>query len=381
MNSKERVREALAFKEPDRVPCGFYAIDNDTVQKILGRPSLVRNKAKTKIALWEGRRDEVVGSFIEDSLELFKKLDDVIDIINLNTELYPLLPPKSMATEPVPKKIADDTWKDGSGRIYKYSPITEDIVLVHDPNSAITAYTVDQFPLQYDQYAEDSSIYEAVDAITQEFKNDKFIMGPFPAAKELILPGSFERGLEMMLLEPEIMECAVLSAMAEAESKRASWTNRGFDALFLGEDFSYNQGPFMSLPLFRRFCFPQMVFNTDFAHAHGLPFIHHACGNNWTLLDSFMEAKTDCYQSIQESAGMDLKEVKCRTYGKMAIWGGLPVEDLISGTRKKVREDVQRAIEIGQEGGGYIFGTSHSIAIGSKYENVMEMFETFVKKR
>ena len=116
MDSKGRVLTALSFKEPDRVPCGFYAIDNDTVQKIIGRPSFVRNKAKTKIAFWEGRRDEVVESFISDTIELFHKLDDVVDIINLNTELYPLLPPANQSIGDIPRKIGEGIWEGRTGK-------------------------------------------------------------------------------------------------------------------------------------------------------------------------------------------------------------------------------------------------------------------------
>ena len=322
MDSKGRVLTALSFNEPDQVPCGFYAIDNDTVQKIIGRPSFVRNKAKTKIALWEGRRAEVVESFISDTIELFHKLDDVVDIINLNTELYPLLPPSNQSIGDIPKKIGEGIWEDRTGKVFKYSKITEDITMVHDPRAEENQFSLADFPLEFNESDEDQSIYEAVDAIVEEFKDTKFILGPCPLAKELILLGGFEKGLEMMLLEPEIVARAVASAIAQAEAKQATWRQRGFDGVLLGEDFSHNQGPFLSLPLFRSFCFGQMVSNVRFAHNHAMPFFHHACGNNWMLLDSFIEAGVDCYQSVQQSAGMDLEKVKSYTYGDMAVWGG-----------------------------------------------------------
>ena len=63
MTSKERVKIALSHREPDRVPLGFYAIDFDTVSRILGHETYLRAKAKTRIALWEGgTRNEVAQS-------------------------------------------------------------------------------------------------------------------------------------------------------------------------------------------------------------------------------------------------------------------------------------------------------------------------------
>ena len=75
MDSKQRVRTVLEGKMPDRTPLGFYAIDSDTAARILGRPTYWRAKAKCQIAFWEGRRDEVVQSWIVDGIELYKKLD------------------------------------------------------------------------------------------------------------------------------------------------------------------------------------------------------------------------------------------------------------------------------------------------------------------
>ena len=60
MTSRERVKAALRFEEPDRVPLACYAIDCDTASKVLGRHTYIRDKAGQKIAFWEGRRDEVV---------------------------------------------------------------------------------------------------------------------------------------------------------------------------------------------------------------------------------------------------------------------------------------------------------------------------------
>jgi len=59
MDSKTRVKTALAHQLPDRIPFGEFAIDYDTVEKILGRETYVRAKAKSQIALWEGRRIRV----------------------------------------------------------------------------------------------------------------------------------------------------------------------------------------------------------------------------------------------------------------------------------------------------------------------------------
>ena len=62
MTSKERVLKAIRHEVPDRVPTGEWGIDHDHVSRILGRPTFWRNRRETTLALWEGRRDEVVES-------------------------------------------------------------------------------------------------------------------------------------------------------------------------------------------------------------------------------------------------------------------------------------------------------------------------------
>jgi len=131
MTSKERARTALHGGIPDKVPLGDFSIDADTVSRILGHPTYVRAKARSQIALWEGRRDEVVQNLIEDTIALFRKLD-CYDMINLCAMTLGLVPPKGYQPE-APRRIDDVTWEYDDGRILKYSEITADITLVYDP--------------------------------------------------------------------------------------------------------------------------------------------------------------------------------------------------------------------------------------------------------
>lgn len=76
---------------------------------------------------------------------------------------------------------------------------------------------------------------------------------------------------------------------------------------------------------------------------------------------------------------MDLEWLK-RDYGeKLVLWGGVNVESLVSGTSEDVRRDVRKAMEVLKPGGNYIFGTSHTIAVGTKYDNFMVMVDEYLK--
>jgi uroporphyrinogen-III decarboxylase len=190
-----------------------------------------------------------------------------------------------------------------------------------------------------------------------------------------------ERSLVLMAEQPELVERALRSSLIRAQIEQAHWVNRGFDGVLDGTDWAFRSGTFMSPAMWRRFCYPALEANVRAAHQAGLLYVQHACGNNWPILDGFMEAGVDCYQSIQATADMDLPRVRQATRGRMALWGGVLVEHLVSGTPEEVRQDVRAAMEIAKEGGGFILGSSHSIAVGTRYENFMAMLDEFDRLR
>ncbi len=384
MTSKGRVRAALSRQVPDRVPLGDFAIDFDTVERVLGHETYVRAKAKCQIAYWEGRRDEVVQSLIEDTIALYRKLD-VYDIVNLCAMTVGLVPPKGYRPE-APRRVDAVTWEYPDGRVLKYSEITADLTQVYDPQQWTRELRAEDYPLVFEYSEPDPSVFELVDAVVAALGDELFILGPFPLATQWVQPGGMERSMVEMVERPELVDRALCSTLAYATVQQAHWTNRGYDGVMDGTDWAFKSGPFISPRLWRRFCFPALQANVRAAHEAGLFFVQHACGNNWALLDGFLEAGVDCYQSIQESAGMDLARVKAacapgpQTPG-MALWGGVLVEHLVSGTPDEVRADVRRAMDVGKRGGGFIMGSSHSIAVGVCYDNFMTMLDEYMRLR
>ena len=54
----------------------------------------------------------------------------------------------------------------------------------------------------------------------------------------------------------------------------------------------------------------------------------------------------------------------------------MEVENLFAGTTEDVRRDVRAVFRLAAEGnGGLIIGTSHSVAVGTKYDNFMAMLD------
>jgi len=389
MNSKERVKSVLDGGVPDRVPWGEWAVDFDTVGRVIGRETFYRAKARSQFAFWDGRRDEVVQSWREDGIEFFRKMD-CFDIINVAAMASSVAPPKDYVFEK-PRKLDDSTWELRDGTVYKYSETTADLTKVHDPNVGKKRYTPADFEGDPSPERVDESCFEVVDAFIEAFSRDRFIMGPSGHEVGIhLLGGSFGEGgagftygLMQYYDNPEAVRAAIRYEVAKNNMVDRQFIRPGQDAAAFGhQDFASSQGPFISPAMFRDFCLPGITERVRNVHERfGLPVMKHACGNNNSLLDMFAEAGYDAYQSVQRTAGMDLLDIKKKYGGRMVPWGGLDVEILVSGDRDDVRSGVRHAMEDYKPGGGFIFGSSHSIAVGTSYDNFMTMTEAFEEER
>ncbi len=386
MTGKERVKAVLNHEVPDMVPWGEWAVDFDTVERVIGHKTYYRAKAKSLLALWEGRRDEVAQSWREDGIAFFKKMD-MFDIINIGAMASSLLPPKDYQYE-TPKKIDDNTWEFSDGTIYKYSEITADLTKMYDPHVGQREYNPEDFEGEPEIEPPDETCFEVIDAFIEEFGKDRFLMGHSGDEIGIYLLGSdfdgggFTYGLMQFLDNPETVKAAIKMEIKKNNILDSYYIRPGQDAVAWGQDFSGTEGPFISPEMFREFALPAIKARVKNIHEKfHMPVMKHACGNNNKLLDMFVEAGYDSYMSIQPTAHMDLGEIK-KKYAKYFVpWGGVPVELLVSGTPEEVRKATRRALQTYKEGGRYIFGSSHSIAVGTKYENFMVMVEEFIKYR
>jgi len=75
--------------------------------------------------------------------------------------------------------------------------------------------------------------------------------------------------------------------------------------------------------------------------------------------------------NIQQSAGMNLNEIK-KVYGKqLCLIGNVNSSDVMSfGNPENVEKAVQECIEVASPGGGHILATDHSFHKGIPIENV-----------
>jgi hypothetical protein len=383
MNSRERVLAVFDGREPDRIPWGEWSVDCDTVEAVLGRPTYLRAKAKSRIALWEGRRAEVVESWKRDTVEFYRRTDclDVICLADASWDAG-----ESGDRPEAPARVDEKTWRFADGRVYKYSEATRDLTCVEDPQEWTRPFRAEDFPLPgeagwREPRAPHPSRFEVVDAVIAALGAERFIAGPCGGEIGLPFFGGMQRGMVELLENPDLVERMVRHECARQCAADADMIRPGQAGARWGADFAFNSGPFISPEHFRRFVAPYARERIKALTARGLRIIKHSCGNNTELLPIFVEIGYPSYQSIQVSAGMQLEAVRKIVGPDMVLWGNLPLEVLQGGTPVDVRKAVRRTVEAGKRVGRFIFGSSHSIAVGTPYDNFRAMADEFVKVR
>jgi hypothetical protein len=242
-------------------------------------------------------------------------------------------------------------------------------------------YSVEEFQNEPEVWKPDKRSWTILEGVINHFKNDKFICGPSGNEVGIVLLGGMERGFMELLQNPETVKAATKYELEQKNKLDEYYIHPDSDGVLWGADFGFKTGPFISPEMFRDMFVPANRSRVQNIRQHyNKKVLKHCCGNVQDLLDDFIEIGYDAYQSIQPTANMDICKIKQSHGDKITLWGGVAVENLIGGTPEEVREDVRRAMECAKPDGRFILGSSHSIAVGTQYDNFMAMLDQHQKE-
>ena len=122
-------------------------------------------------------------------------------------------------------------------------------------------------------------------------------------------------------------------------------TETDADGIFVSDDIGTQTGPFFSVEIFREFFKPYYKQLFEKAHALGMHFWLHSCGNIEPLLPELIEIGLDVIHPIQKYTMDDAKIA--RDYGdQICIWYGFDVQQTIPyGTPDEVRREIGRIMK------------------------------------
>jgi len=370
MLPRERVFTALEHREPDRVPWGEHSIDYNVYEDILGRETFVQAKMKQTQAYWDGRRDEVVESYKRDKLDLVRALE--MDILAVGR-----VPPKDYRPEPM-EKIDDDTYRDKAGNLYRVSATTHDLMPYKRNTENYKPPTIEGLQEQIDKLDEqplgdpNDSCWELVHHGVREMKDTHFILLMCGDLGFPVFGATEEERWMSLLLHPDI--CRKIAELRGRQMLREVklLAQLGVDGIMPCGDLGSSTGLMASPDIYREMVYPWHKAHVEEAHRHGLKVLKHCCGHTWPIIDEFAEIY-DAYEGIQASAGMDIKKLKERVGDRLCLWGGIWHEHIILGTVEDIRNDARYSFKHAAPGGGFIMGSTHSLAVDAKKENILEM--------
>lgn len=366
MTSKERMMMAIAHQEPDQVPVGEWEYGKELIDAVLGHETFFAPTLRRIQALWAGRRDEVIRDWQQGLVELVRTLNwDAVLVHLVIGRATPI---------PAPKPAGENRWRDEQGNLLVYSPETERVMIVERGERTTPSRSASPPP---SPVPTDSEL-DVVRHVVRELGRTHFVFSaPLLGHPELRYGDATSGGQIMDWVDlyeaPDAFLERHLRAAKGPDFRLGVATARreGMDGIAFGWDYGTNTGPFMSSDIFRAYVLPVVEAYVRVVHDAGLIFLHHACGNNQGLMEMLVEAGVDVYQSIQPE--MDIIAMKRRYGSRITLWGGVSSGDLITGRPDQIAAAAARYLAECKPGGGYIFGSSHSVMPGSRVENYMAM--------
>lgn len=202
--------------------------------------------------------------------------------------------------------------------------------------------------------------------------NDPTFMIPFTNAEE------FCTGF---LMDPEAMHDKAQAQLEEGFDYCGKLLAAGADGFILCCDYCTNTGPFISPTHFSEFIAPYLKTAVAEFRRHGAYVIKHTDGNIMPVLDDLLDAEPHALHSLDPMAGVDIREVKRRAAGRVALCGNVHCAHMQTGTPEEIHDSAAYCLQWGKPGGGYIFCTSNCVFRGMPLQSYDLIHDLWMRNR
>lgn len=136
----------------------------------------------------------------------------------------------------------------------------------------------------------------------------------------------------------------------------------GVDMMTLSDDWGSNGTMLFSPKMWRKIIKPYAMRVVQHARSRGLPVNLHSDGYLMQIVDDIIEMGFTSWHPVQESAGMNPREIKEQYGDKIVIYGSLDIIDgLLKYDGEELDDYITKRFEIYAPGGGFIFNGGHFI--------------------
>ena len=180
----------------------------------------------------------------------------------------------------------------------------------------------------------------------------------------------------------------ILRATAERAVENISLylnaTGKYIDTILLsGTDYGTQKCELFKPEIFKELHMPNYKLMTDYIHGNSnVKVMMHSCGSIFNIIEYIIQAGIDILNPVQTStANMDPATLKEKFGKRIVFWGGGADTQAILpfGAPEEVAEHVKERIKIFAPGGGFVFTPIHNLQYGVPVENVNAMINTVLE--
>jgi len=352
VNSYERVKAAVSHKQPDRVPCDFWA-DKEVAERLY----------------------EYLGT---DSM------DDLLKILGIDR--------RSVGPEYIgpPLRSFDDGSQERivyGGPRYKHIPLPDGSAteaIVHFPWAGVEK--ADDLEGRYGwnghiSWWDFDSIPEQIDALEEEGQFWIAAHGDPSGLQHLCMWVGDEKFLMTLALDQDLA-VAMIEKHNEYRLEHALKTLEAgggrIHELSGGGDYGTQNGLMISKAMFRRYFKPIYArFYREIKRNFDVEIFFHSCGAVADLIPEFIDLGVTILDPIQVGArNMEIEKLKRMVGDRITFHGAIDIQHLLPyATEDEVRREVRRTISILGENGGYILAPTHAIQPDTPIANILAMYE------
>ncbi|MBN1246099.1 MAG: hypothetical protein JXC32_00485 [Anaerolineae bacterium] len=189
-----------------------------------------------------------------------------------------------------------------------------------------------------------------------------------------------EEALVNVLLNPDLVRAAlgrIGDVFAGTLRRALSVAGDLIDILYFADDLGGQQGLLMSRKAYRAVIQPThaRLFRLGKSLAPHAAVMFHTDGAVYDIVPDLMGAGIDVLEAVQtDAAGMEPGRLKAAYGHRLAFHGGIPVQSLLPyGDVETVTRETRRLVAVFGAGGGYIAAPTHAVQVGTPPENVLAM--------
>jgi uroporphyrinogen decarboxylase len=151
------------------------------------------------------------------------------------------------------------------------------------------------------------------------------------------------------------------------------------DAIYFGDDWGMQHGLQMGPAVWHEYIYPVLKRMYGVVCEANKYVMIHSCGDVDELFDDLIEIGLNCFNPFQPEV-MDVAALIAQYRGRLAFYGGMSTQRTLPyGSVQDVREETERLLELGREG-GYVFSPAHDVEGDVPLENMLAFLAVIQKQ-